>query len=374
MTRSHALALAVFFGTSAYATAALAGKGAYTQIFSFASSGLGVAPQGLVESDGLLWGTTRNDGTYGGGTLFKLDPATGAETVVHNFGGAKGDGAQPYGNLLKMGKALYGVTSYTTAAGLGSGTVFKVNPATGTETVVHSFGGFSGDGANPVGLAASGGALFGTTFLGGAYDEKGTVFRLNPASGLETILHSFGALHDGSGPSGAPTSAGGTLYGTTDSDTPSFYKVDALTGVESVLYRPGSVSFGGLTDYNGVLVGTTVNGGHGVHGSIFQLNTTTGSYDVIYSFTGGSDGGGPAAGVIQVGGMFFGSTSYAGPNGGGTLFKLDPRTSKVVTVHGFGGTGDGAEPTALIGARGTIYGLTAAGGENGYGTVFSYVP
>ncbi|MGA8326822.1 MAG: choice-of-anchor tandem repeat GloVer-containing protein, partial [Candidatus Cybelea sp.] len=58
------------------------------------------------------------------------------------------------------------------------GTVFSVTTS-GTETVLHSFGG-SGDGAHPdASLLNVNGTLYGTTGGGGAHGD-GTVFSLLP--------------------------------------------------------------------------------------------------------------------------------------------------------------------------------------------------
>jgi uncharacterized repeat protein (TIGR03803 family) len=102
----------------------------------------------------------------------------GVETVLHSFQGA-GDGANPYG-LVAVGGVLYG----TTESGGGShrcpngcGTIFKVTTV-GGETVIHAFRGGK-DGAVPTNLVAVGSDLYATTANGGAYG-KGTVFRLTP--------------------------------------------------------------------------------------------------------------------------------------------------------------------------------------------------
>ena len=109
---------------------------------------------------------TEFGGTEGEGTLFSLDRKTGAETVVHSFGNSGGDGASPgAGNsLIPVNGKLYG----TTFAGgtYNRGTVFSVDPRSGTEAVLHSFQ--EADGTNPSsGLIAYDRMLYGTTSNGG---------------------------------------------------------------------------------------------------------------------------------------------------------------------------------------------------------------
>lgn len=114
------------------------------------------------------------------------------------------------------------------------------------------------------------------------------------------------------------------------------------------------------------------------------------NYKIVYSFSGGSDGGGPAAGLIDVGGTLYGTTSYGGAyssyctqnygyHGCGTVYSVTLSGSEKL-LHSFrGGPNDGALPLAgLTDVGGTLYGTTYGGGKyacytsNSYcGTVFS---
>jgi uncharacterized repeat protein (TIGR03803 family) len=109
--------------------------------------------------------------------VFAVTPK-GTEAVVYSFGGYSGDGLQPYSGVVpdKAGN-LYGTTWHGGAYNYG--TVFKVTPK-GVETVLYSFTGQS-DGANPLGgmFLDKSGNLYGTTQKGGAYGG-GTVYRVTP--------------------------------------------------------------------------------------------------------------------------------------------------------------------------------------------------
>ena len=99
------------------------------------------------------------------------------------------------------------------------GTVFSVDPATGTETVLYSFCSEQDcpDGATPnSGLVAIDGKLYGTTYVGGSFGY-GAVFALDPGTGAETVIHSFQGLTDprGSIPAGSMIDWKGKLYGAT---------------------------------------------------------------------------------------------------------------------------------------------------------------
>src|SRR5580693_1051299 len=176
----------------------------------------------ILDASGNLYGVTSlgGDGTCDGGcgVVFKVDP-TGGTTVLYSFSGTTADGKYPEGSLVMDAAGnLYGTTSGggTSGAacnGYGCGTVYMLDP-TGKETVLYNFSG-GVDGATPnAGLVRdAAGNLYGTTYLGGAYDW-GTAFMVD-ASGNETVLHSFnGATGDGGDViGGLIRDTAGNLYG-----------------------------------------------------------------------------------------------------------------------------------------------------------------
>jgi uncharacterized repeat protein (TIGR03803 family) len=103
------------------------------------------------------------------------------------------------------------------------------------------------------------------------------------------------------------------------------------------------------------------------------------AYSVLHSFGGSGDGAYPSAGLLNVKGMLFGTTTGGGKTSG-TVFAIT--TSGIETVrHSFGviGSGDGAYPWApVINVNGMLYGTTEAGGQTNPsgtgGTVFSMTP
>jgi uncharacterized repeat protein (TIGR03803 family) len=187
---------------------------------------------------------------------------------------------------------------------------------------------FSGgvDGALPEAvLLDAKGNLYGTTFFGGAYGN-GTVFKLTP-SGKETVLYSFSGGLDGHYP---------------------------LSGL--------------VLDHKGNIYGVTQRGGTYDHGLVYKVSPS-GTETVLYSFTGGTDGGGPGAGLTFDGnGNLYGTTSAGGANNYGTIFELIPSGAETV-LHSFNWT-DGAYPYAALvfDAGGNLYGTTFYGGAAGVGT------
>jgi uncharacterized repeat protein (TIGR03803 family) len=175
----------------------------------------GAAPNGglIRDSAGNLYGTTVGGGPDNIGTVYKVD-AAGNETVLHAFTGANIDGDTPYGALARDGAGnLYGTTQVGGTA--NGGTIFKVEPS-GNESVLFSFT-QQAQGADPQSslVRDAAGNLYGNTGLAGAYDE-GVVFKFDPATGVETVLHNFGNGHDGKAPIGTLTlDSAGHIYGAT---------------------------------------------------------------------------------------------------------------------------------------------------------------
>jgi uncharacterized repeat protein (TIGR03803 family) len=128
--------------------------------------------------NGDLYGTTYVGG-WGIGTVFKLDP-NGNETILHNFGNAENDGAYAESPLASDSEGnLYGTTIQGGTFGLPGGIVFEIS-AQGEYSIVYNFGG-KADGSSPDGplLAGPDGSFFGTTSSGGK-SGPGTVFQLIP--------------------------------------------------------------------------------------------------------------------------------------------------------------------------------------------------
>jgi uncharacterized repeat protein (TIGR03803 family) len=187
-----------------------------------------------------------------------------------------------------------------------------------TETALYSFRGRH-DGKAPLAgvVFDQKGNLYGTTEGGGlsngdCYDGCGVVFKLTPA-GQETVLYAFCAkanCTDGYYPSDAPVfDQKGNLYGTTNlGGGVGGGVVFKLTpeGKETVLHAFCTLTncADGMNpsaplvfDEKGNLYGTA-GGGAYARGVVFKI-TPKGKETVLYSFTGGSDGGMPGACLMR---------------------------------------------------------------------------
>lgn len=245
----------------------------------------------VFDRAGNIYGTTYDEGSYGGGTVFELSPSNGGwtETVIHNFGNGF-DGNFPIaGLLIDAAGNLYGTTQ--SGGDYGDGTVFELSPSAGswTETLLHSFTG-GDDGGDPYGglIFDSAGNLYGAT--PGTYEfngNGGSVFKLTPAGGswAFSVLYSFTEGGDECGPRGTPAmDAAGSLYDTTTCS-------------------PGD-------------------------GSVFKLTPANGgwTYTQLHDFDQRGDGEYPEAGVtLDASGNIYGTTSVGGAyNAYGIVFEITP--------------------------------------------------
>lgn len=334
---------------------AMTRAGVETVLHAFKRPPDGAIPRGRLHYlNGVLYGTTTRGGTggctSGCGTVYQIPIATNTETVLYSFQGGS-DGEEPTSGLVDSGGILYGTTllggtAVCTTTYSSCGTFFSLTVG-GVHSVLYSFKG-NQDGANPFGsLLVSGANLFGTTGEGGATCPDlpagcGTVFKLTPIGGgqwSEHVRYRFLGGNDGADPLDGLIRKNGVFYGTT------FYggasKAGTVFGIsgttETFIHAftggDGSYPSSTLTDVGGTLYGATSAGGnpgcgylyHQIDGcgTIFQL--IPGGIQTLYSFQPGNDGGNPytEGGLLNVGGDLYGTT-YGGGSQFGTVFKFTP--------------------------------------------------
>ena len=359
--------------------------GTLSTVYAFQGGSDGQNPYApLLFFKGKLYGTTVHGGTQNGGTVFVVT-TSGRESVMHNFGTGRYDGIEPSAGLIAVNGILYG----TTAAG-GSyhnlGTVFSITTA-GKERVIHSFGGLR-DGSRPAAaLSLFNGSLFGTTSSGGKFDH-GTLFKIT-TSGREHVLYSFGAFeNDGRAPTATLLVIGNAIYGETNyggsgldcnasEGCGTLFSSDQSGKVVIIYNFQGNFTDGqypshGLTLWNGLLYGTTIEGGENNSGTAFSA-TASGGETVLHSFGKFPDDGYPYSSLVTLGKALYGTVAGAGTNEHGTIFELGLSGQEQI-VYSFQGGADGSQPYAGLTKVGrALYGTTSAGGA-GYGTVFRVHP
>lgn len=230
--------------------------------------------------DGNFYGTTRFGGINNQGTLYRITPA-GVFSILHLF--QFSFGSDPNSLMQAADGTLFGSTAQGGFARRGA--IFS-SSTSGDYRPVHIF-----HGSDPLQvshlLTGPDGSIYGSSCGGGALNA-GTVFKLTSNGTVLTVLHSFVYL-DGMCPS-------------------------------------GPLAFGA----DGALYGTAQFFGLGGGGTAFRI-TTTGTFNVLRFFTGGSDGAWPSGLIRASDGNFYGTTSFGGANNAGTIFRIG--TGGFTTLH-----------------------------------------
>jgi uncharacterized repeat protein (TIGR03803 family) len=311
-----------------------------TVLYSFTGGSDGDDPVGglIIDDAGNLYGTTIMGGNGTDcGTIFKLAPTGGSWTLttLHMFAGGT-DGCAPGASLRIFNLWLDG----TTVAGGRSdqGTMFSISTNGGTP-YIHAFS--RNNGNQPWGSVNEWGYV--TTYFGGL-KRGGTISE--PwccGTGIRVVKTFSDTNKAGYGPIG-----------------------DLLTG---------------HMDGEPRMWGTVYSGGAGRRGSVYQLRP--GAYyevwilNVLHAFSG-PDGDGPGAGVIMdAAGNLYGTTMWGGADPGyaGTVYKLTPAAKGKWThtlLYSFSGGIDGGEVTSgvVMDSAVNLYGTAVSGGAFDQGVVY----
>jgi len=271
-----------------------------------------VGPSGLaIDTTGKLYGTFANGGSYGAGLLYDFAQRAGHWflTSLYSFlGGSNGN--SPNGVIVGPGGAIFGSAAggfQTCGNGNSScGLIYEAVPPANVcpnalcswnETTIYQFTGNTDAWAGTVIAFDSAGNLYGFGY-GGAYGQ-GAVFELSPsqAGWTEQILYSF------TGRGGAANSL--------------------LLGHDGNLY--GTAGAGGLYGY----------------GAVFQLVASAGGWteNVLYNFTGLSDGYGPGGLIQDSQGNLYGFSTCYTPEQNYCGIPLDFVQRGLIFVMGKSGSG-----------------------------------
>jgi uncharacterized repeat protein (TIGR03803 family) len=204
------------------------------------------------------------------------------------------------------------------------------------------------------------------------------------------LLYDFAGSPDGFAPQATFLEVNGLLYGTTRiggaNQRGTVFIYDPSSNSERTIYSftgspDGDQPYAGLVEINGALYGTTSRGGTYGFGTVYRI-TRSGKERVLYSFKGPPDGAYPYTGLTAVDGVLYGTTSRggssrcrpssSGPYGCGAIFRIT-RSGREKILHRFhGGKQDGAWPwTQLLPVRATLYGTASLRGPHGAGLVYA---
>ena len=296
--------------------------------------------------------------------MYAINPATGAERIVHRFRGD--DGAHPHAGFAYVGAYAMGryqrrrrrqrrQLSQRVRIGFQS----RSRDQCGNDAAQVPGGEY---GANPYGaLAAHGAWLYGTTVNGG-----------NPY-----CVHGCGTLFD-------------------FRFDLQFHELNKPHVMREFKGTDGAHPYGGLTipehplwNLPSIIYGTTTYGGQGCSdagcGTIFSYDIHTGAFSTLLDFKGGSDGAHPISRIaveLKVRAFQLFGAAAAGGNTDCTLFGI-PGCGAVYTfnsdggspsvIYSFQGGSDGVHPGDMTVVNGTLYGVTGYCGL-GHGTVYSVTP
>jgi uncharacterized repeat protein (TIGR03803 family) len=309
------------------------------------------------------------------------------------------DGQRPADTLLLAGNTLYGTTHY--GGTNGAGMIFSVN-TNGTGFVnLYSCPNDLSSGYSPLGgVVLSSNVLYGVTPYGAAYPrDGGTIYALNVNGSRFTNIYTFsdynepGTNYDGGQPNTTMVLSGYTLYGTTklggptgsgtvfaiNTDGSGFTNLHFFSAKISAYASnyDGATPQGGLILASKTLYGTATYGGTVGQGTIFAVNTDGSNFRTVYNFTNYGGGVYPLGGVAIAGGTLYGATSQGGTYNNGVIYSISTNGTGFTNLYTFsamssGKNSDGANPEDSLTVSGnTLYGTAYDGGTAGNGTVFS---
>lgn len=286
----------------------------------------------MIDVGGLFYGTTRSGGLVDNGLLFRFTPATGAYAKVYDFD-VLTEGQDPIGRLVSYNNLLYGVTR---GGGVNyAGTIYSVNPATGVHEKIFEFK--DTQGTNPEAgmvLDPATNMMYGTTVYGGA-NGHGVLYRFNPATKVVTVLHDFFINEVGIYPRGELTLAGSSI----------FY---------------GVCEFGGGNN----------------KGTVFEFNAALGTVTKKADFST-STGAAPQTTLLRSTntGKYYGACEEDGASNVGTIFSFDPATNIIAKEFDFNhANGIGRVNYLVRAASDKMYGTCEGGGTNSQGALFEFTP
>ena len=359
--------------------AAASSASAYTTIYTLNCPSDGCQPQaGITYSQGKLHGPTVF------GSLYRVAPSGANFFNMYQLNNSP-DGMKPVAALTKHAGELYGVAESGGSApnGAGSGTIFKIDPATNSFQWLHQFNGT--DGRQPRGQLLkvnTGGqtVMYGTSFSGGPVGSQfGSIFKFDVTSQSILQVYNLNPSTEGSYPTVGLARHINFLYGTTSRgglfNGGTLFRIDLSLGSMTILHHFGAASgilpSSRLLVVGNLLYGTTMAGGSNSGGILYRFNLTTPGLNVLYNFGSvANDGSGPSGDLAEYSGKIYGTTQGGGTWNRGTLFRVDPATLTNTTLHHIGTFGnDGSFPmSGVVKRSGILYGTTS----RSPGTIFSH--
>ncbi len=347
-------------------------QGQYT-ILHYFNGVEGSTPVGnLVRSNNLLFGITRNGGTYGDGTIFSMDTSGNAFRKLHDFDSIHG--CHPYGSIILNGKILYGMTIYGGKA--NHGIIFSMDTTGSSFKILLYFN--DTNGANPWGsLIYLNNKLYGMVYSGGPY-HGGCIFSIDTDGSAFKDIYDF-SIPNGAYPTGTLINSDKYFYGMTQEDGMygNVFSVDTNGNNYKDLHDFQEISndgvdpYGDVTIFGGKLFGMTSEGGIPNRGVVFSIDTDGSHYRILVQLfsTRIINGSTPYSDLTLLNKRLYGMTFTGGWYTGGDIFSIDTNGFNFRDLHDFDSSG--AAPWGSLTASGNLfYGTATVGGANNNGVIF----
>jgi len=303
-------------------------------LHSFGNVPEGYNPDGIIRApNGVLYGISRNGGGEGGGHIFKMNDDGSAFSVVKDFTG--NNGQSPVGQLLYASDGrLYGVCKKSGISGSSDSMLIYGIDVNGNNYLILNIFDTKTDGQLIPELSESStGAIAGLIASSDRFPPPPKIFRLNKNGTGFTIL-----------------------------------KTLSLTGAD------GHTPKHGLVCYNGYFYGVNTNGGNGnlSSGLIFRIKEDGSNFIVIKDFNNSVPNGSKPVGGLTLGSdnKLYGVTQYDGSNRLGTVFALNPSDLTFQVIYnfvfsdGFGSMGkftEASDGKLYLPRQGGIFGVNRDG-------------
>ncbi len=329
-----------------------------------------------------LLGTYTGGGDDGKGAIIKMNPDGTSPVEAHGFPSNLAGYDEGFGTLVAYNGKMYGTT------GLGGryqdigGIIFEYDPATGVTTKKIDL--FEATGFYPYSsLTLVGSKFYGCTVLGGA-GGLGVIFEYDPVSNVYTKKIDLTSTL-GSYPYCVLQLYNGKLYGTTtrgganNQGTIFEYDYAANTIVKRMDFSnatTGYECFGGLSLVNNKFYGGTRRLGAGFDGVLFEWDPATNVYTIQYTMPGAAAIGSDFNGRLAVrNNKLYGTTRSGAANGLGAIFEWDPASSTVINKRSFvNASGSSGNYGEMLLYNNKFYSSTTSGGANGVGVVYEWDP
>lgn len=346
----------------------------YLKLFDFGSINAGSANGTLLEaSNGLLYGITASGGNVGNGILFEFNTVNNVFTVKGNFN-RNTTGSYPQGSLIQaVNGKLYGVTSYFNISSR-VGALFEYDILQDTIIKKTEFSGLKGSNPLEGPIQASNGKLYGMTNTGGV-NNFGVIYEYDLVTDTLIVKNHFDSLTSGKHPTGSLVEVSNGLfygvarYGGINNDGVLFeynnQNDSLLKKIDFEYTQNGYQPMGSLTlTSSNKLLGTTFLSDTGA-GLLYSYDYINNQLNNLKFLNHSAIGRHPEGSLIYANnGMLYGTSTEGGANYWGSLFEVNPLTGEVKNKVNFDLVNINAFPqdNILYTTNNRMFGIASYGG------------